>query len=216
MCFLRSTGRIQAVARTAGSALLWVSLATTLEAPLGHAAQVSHVNIDLHESSGEDLADARVELSRLRGDGTTGETHRGIEVYVPYGTYRLQVFLGSTLMRSTSVRVSQPELIIPVGVSLLNCCTNLPDVFEIAAGEIVGKVRPKDEFAQYVVNLIPLWDSSFRISVKPDASGEFAFRPIDLGHYIVVLTDRDQVVEIKSIRLTEFNPVGRMELSGDR
>ncbi|MBI1356836.1 MAG: hypothetical protein GC160_21060 [Acidobacteria bacterium] len=166
------------------------------------ADNTCHVVVALRDSSGETPPDPRVELVRLNGDGSAGETFIGSDLRVPSGAYLVKGFLGPSLVASSTVRISQPETHIRLGVSLLSCCLNIPNLD--ASGEIRGNVAGASPADHLFVTIKPLWSNGYDFSAPVDAAGRFSFPFLDLGTYFVILTKGDEVLQIHQSVLTEF------------
>lgn len=206
--------RFTAMSRAASSIRFFIGLsafwAWSFCAVSALSAETVHLTVDLYDPSGfaqgadlTKLTDVRA--SRLRADGSTSDVFLGRDLNVPIGQYRIEALVGKNPHSSLTVSLQQPEVRISLGVSLGNCCANIPG--ESFLGRISVRVDANaGSPAEYQVRLLPVWHNSFTISLRLDADWSAAFDPIDLGDYVIVVLRGTAVLSTKSVTLSEEGP----------
>jgi hypothetical protein len=173
-----------------------------------------HVVVDLHDPSQDhtNLDDlVKVRLSRLVAKGRVSDVFYGRDLKVPIGTYRIEALIDDDAPEAIlQVHLRQPEIRVALGVSLLNCCINLPgrDVL----GRLSVHLEAEGEPNQYTIRILPIWhnNDSIGVAVGPDWSAELA--PVDLGVYVLVVLRGNQILLTKHVEIPEENPHVRLDL----
>ena len=174
-------------------------------------AEEARLVVDLRDPGARRVDPADVEVVRLNQDGSLGDRYEGRDIVIPYGTYRIQVFIASLLVQSTTIAVVQSEVHVQLGVSLLNCCIEIPGGSKTSLGEIDGVLIGFERPSAISVHLLPVWSNAFHIAVRPSEDGRFKFYPIDLGQYIVVLSRDGEILRTRPVNVTEFGPKQSVE-----
>ncbi len=181
------------------------------------SAETVHLTVDLYDPSGfaqgADLAKlTEVRASRLNADGSTSDVFLGRDLNVPIGQYRVEALVGKNPHSSLTVFLQQPEVRISLGVSLGNCCANIPG--KSFLGRIGVQVDAEEGSpAEYQVRLLPVWHNSLTIGLRLDADWSAVFDPIDLGDYVVVVLRGTTVLSTKNATVSEYEPAVEVRVS---
>lgn len=149
--------------------------------------QLSNTKISVKDNLGADVGWAKVDLIQ-RGTRKTNTAKFRVDegcydITVPYGAYILSVEAEGMQSHRQRVRIHQPQTYFRVGAAVSKIDGAEPIVLS-------GRINiPYLQHSERWVTLIPILANDTRMDYKLDSSGAFRFTDIELGQYILVVTE---------------------------